>query len=161
MDHLLKVLLIIVFFPAWIALNIPCPDVFFLDKRGFDETVFGNQLAVGNLESKKLREASGMVFSHLHDGVIYGHNDSGSSPPIYIFDTLGRDLGTIRVKDVYNRDWEDIAVGPGPDQNRSYIYVGEIKDNRGQWRSIRILRIPEPDTFGGEQYIEPEVLKLK
>lgn len=161
MDHLLKVLLILVFFPAWIALNVPYPDVFLLDKRGFDETVFGNQVAVGTLETKKLKEASGMAFSHRHAGVIYGHNDSGSSPRLYIFDTLGRDLGTIRVKDVYNRDWEDISVGPGPGQNQSYIYVGEIGDNRGQWRSVRILRIPEPDSLGGEQYIEPEVLKLR
>jgi hypothetical protein len=161
MDHLLKILLIIAFFPAWLALNVPYPDIFLLDQREFDHTVFGNQIAVGPLENKKLKEASGMVFSRRHDGVIYGHNDSGSSPRLYIFDTLGRDLGTIRLKDVYSRDWEDIAVGPGPDSTKSYIYVGEIGDNRGQWKSIRIMRIAEPDTLGGEQHIQPEVLKLK
>lgn len=161
MDHLLKILLIIVFFPAWMALNVPYPDVFLLDKREFDHSVFGNQIAVGPLENKKLKEASGMAFSHRYDGVIYGHNDSGSSPRLYIFDTLGKNLGTIRLADVYSRDWEDIAVGPGPDPNVSYIYVGEIGDNRGQWKSIRIMRIAEPDSLGGEQRIKPEVLKLK
>ena len=71
MDHLLKILLILVFFPAWIALNVPYPDIFLLDKREYNDTVFGNQIAVGPLENKKLKEASGMAFSHRHDGVIY------------------------------------------------------------------------------------------
>ena len=28
-----------------------------------------------------------------------------------------------------NCDWEDIAVGPGPDPQKTYIYIGDIGGN--------------------------------
>lgn len=43
-----------------------------------------------------------------------------------------------------NRDWEDIAVGAGPDSPQSYIYVGDIGDNDGAYAYKEIYRFPEP-----------------
>ena len=34
------------------------------------------------------------------------------------------------------RDWEDIAVGPGPEPNVDYLYVGAIGDNDARSKSI-------------------------
>ena len=43
------------------------------------------------------------------------------------------------------RDWEDIAIGPGPQANVDYLYVGEIGDNDSKHKSIKIYRVPEPN----------------
>lgn len=161
MDYLLKFVLFVLFFPSWIAMNIPYPDVFQFERKNVSDTLFTNSRPVGVLENEKLYEASGIVFSRKFEGILYGHNDSNGRSRVFVFDTLGNDYGTIRLKGVYNRDWEDIAVGPGPDPDKSYIYVGEIGDNQSKWKSIYILRIAEPDTLGGDPEVEPEILKLK
>ena len=42
-------------------------------------------------------------------------------------------------------DWEDIAVGPGPEPGVSYVYIGDIGDNLRLRSTISLLRFPEPD----------------
>jgi hypothetical protein len=42
------------------------------------------------------------------------------------------------------RNWEDIAIGPGPDPNIDYLYVGDIGDNNAKKKRITIYRVPEP-----------------
>ena len=49
-----------------------------------------------------------------------------------------------RVTGASAHDWEDIAAGPGPVQNRSYLYVGDIGDNDKKRSSIVVYRILEP-----------------
>ena len=44
-----------------------------------------------------------------------------------------------------NRDWEDMAAGPGPEEGVHYLYVGEIGDNRAQYDFKIIYRFPEPN----------------
>ena len=46
--------------------------------------------------------------------------------------------------DFENRDWEDIAVGPGPVDGKNYVYVGEIGDNDAKYRFKRVYRFEEP-----------------
>jgi hypothetical protein len=43
-----------------------------------------------------------------------------------------------------NRDWEDIAMGPGPDARKKYIYVADIGDNWAQYQEKFIYRFEEP-----------------
>ena len=49
---------------------------------------------------------------------------------------------------VPNRDWEDIAVGPGPEPGKNYVYLGDIGDNHTIYPSIHIYRFLEPDLTG-------------
>ena len=49
-----------------------------------------------------------------------------------------------KLKGVKNRDWEDIASGPGPQKGRNYLYIGDIGDNLGRHDHVIIYRIPEP-----------------
>ena len=42
------------------------------------------------------------------------------------------------------RDCEDIAVGPGPAKNKSYVYLGDIGDNRAVRSHITVYRFAEP-----------------
>jgi hypothetical protein len=142
-----------------LMLNIPQPKLVRLEKKAA-QGIFSNQINVGLLENKEIDEASGMAFSRKHDGLIYTHNDSGGGRKIFVIDSLGKGFGVFKLKGVWNRDWEDIAVGPGPDKNLSYIYVGEIGDNQARYTNIFIYRIPEPEEFIEGMELEPEVLKL-
>ena len=78
-------------------------------------------------------------------GAYWTHNDSGDGPFIYAFNTRGESLGVFRVAGANARDWEDIATGPGPQRNRSYLYIGDIGDNSAKRSDIVVYRIPEPD----------------
>jgi hypothetical protein len=45
---------------------------------------------------------------------------------------------------IQNRDWEDIAIGPGPEEGQQYLYIGDIGDNRAQHDLKYVYRVPEP-----------------
>ena len=50
----------------------------------------------------------------------------------------------VELDGIKNRDWEDIAVGPGPDSTKSYVYIGDIGDNDGAHQFKYIYRFEEP-----------------
>ena len=58
---------------------------------------------VGNLESKKLDEASGLARSIRFGDVFWSMNDDGPAV-IYALDATGRHLGRVRIADAKNRD---------------------------------------------------------
>lgn len=111
------------------------------------------------IKNSDLEEISGLAFSHKHPNVIYVHTDSGGEEAVYLLDSLGRELGKIELQGVKNRDWEDIAVGPGPG-GKTYVFVAEIGDNAAIHGEISIFRFPEPDKITKESTVIPEVLKL-
>ncbi len=98
----------------------------------------------GLVESDAINEASGLAASRRNLGVLWTHNDSGDSTRVFAIGTDGKNLGEFFLEGVSARDWEDIAVGPGPKDETSYLYVGEIGDNGAQYDTKRIYRVPEP-----------------
>ncbi|ASU34168.1 hypothetical protein [Mucilaginibacter xinganensis] len=119
------------------------------DPSALDTTTQFNPIpVVNNLSRKDLLEISGVAASRLNPGILYIHNDSGNLNQIYLTDGSGADRGTITLTPVGNRDWEDIAVGPGPVAGVNYIYVGDIGDNRSVYSSVFVYRFPEPDLKG-------------
>lgn len=98
----------------------------------------------GLLQNRQINEASGLDASWINADVLWTHNDSGDQNRIFAIDTRGNDLGTFYLAGISNRDWEDIAVGPGPQDGQAYIYVAEIGDNRAVYDTKYIYRIPEP-----------------
>lgn len=97
----------------------------------------------GTIESRSINEASGLAASRKNPGVLWTHNDGGS-PCLYAMTTQGKNLGRYILDGARNRDWEDIAIGPGPDPDLDYLYVGDIGDNLAIHKSIKIYRVPEP-----------------
>ncbi len=124
------------------------------------DTLYSSPKPVKALENKEIDEASGLAQSWAYANILYTHNDSGGEPFVYMLDTLGEYRGKLILEGVENRDWEDIAVGPGPDQNRSYIYVGEIGDNYARHENIFLYRFPEPEKLEDEIYVKPEIITL-
>lgn len=117
---------------------------------------------LGHLTTDKIREASGIASSIPLKGFYWTHNDSGNKPEVYLLNSKGVLVSTIKLDGVSNRDWEDIAEGIGPVKGKSYVYVGDIGDNAAIRKHIRIYRFPEPEKIPGEQAtITPDVLTLK
>lgn len=100
------------------------------------------------LKDDNLKELSGLIISSAPDeATLWGEEDSGNKNAIYLLDTLGHLLGTKYLAGVFDRDWEDMAGGPGPDPGKYYIYLGDIGDNLLIFPYITVYRFiePEPD----------------
>lgn len=105
---------------------------------------YGPPTRIAQIQDKSINESSGLVASRTNPGAYWTHNDSGDGPFIYALDAGGNSLGTYRVTGANARDWEDIAAGPGPQRNRSYLYIGDIGDNDQKRSEVVIYRVPEP-----------------
>ena len=105
---------------------------------------FGAGEMVGVVESEMVQEASGLAASRKNAGVLWVHNDSGDVPRIYAMSTGGKHLGAYMLGGVYASDMEDVAIGPGPDPNVDYLYVGDIGDNTETRNTVAIYRVAEP-----------------
>lgn len=110
---------------------------------------FATAQRVAELDNKKLTEISGIAASRRNPGMFWVHNDSGNDPEIFLIDSLLTIHLTCRIGEVENRDWEDIAVGPGPADSTWYVYVGEIGDNRARYPFKHIYRFEEPVLAAG------------
>ena len=105
------------------------------------------------LTDKRLEEVSGAASSVKNKGKLWVHNDSGNGAEVFLVDTKLNILLTCNLG-IDNRDWEDIAVGPGPERGKSYIYVGEIGDNNAKNQLKYIYRFEEPTWSEGQSSIE-------
>ncbi len=105
---------------------------------------FGNQQDRGEAQYAPITEASGIAASQRNNGVLWVHNDSGDLNRLYAMNEQGNHLGVYTINGVSARDWEDIAVGPGPETGISYLYIADIGDNSGQYPVKFIYRLPEP-----------------
>jgi len=129
--------------PKQVVIQIPS-----YNPTGLDTTKLFNPVpVVNNLARKDLLEISGVAASRINPGILYIHNDSGDPNQVYLTDGSGADKGTLTLP-VSNRDWEDIAVGPGPVTGVSYVYVADIGDNNTHYSSVFVYRFPEPDLTG-------------
>ncbi|MDJ0840943.1 MAG: hypothetical protein QNK37_30815 [Acidobacteriota bacterium] len=109
---------------------------------------YGQPLELGKI-GKPINEASGLVASRRHADLLWTHNDSGDGAKVYAIKTDGTLATTFTLKGVKVLDCEDIAVGPGPDADRPYLYLGDTGNNlahSGKPRPhITVYRFPEPD----------------
>lgn len=128
---LLFAVLTIINVPATRAAAQSCPD-------------FGNVSTVGELSRDNIREASGLVASPNYTNRFWLHNDSGDSARIYAMAGDGEDRGIVNLGGVTARDFEDIAIGPGPNANKDYIYVADIGNNGHGRATLWIHRFAEP-----------------
>lgn len=106
--------------------------------------IFEQAKVMGGIENKNLEEISGIVVSRNNPNLIWAHNDSGDKSILYLLDFNGKEKGSFLIKNARNRDWEDIAIGPGPEKNINYIYVADIGDNKANHDIKYIYRFKEP-----------------
>jgi Na+-transporting methylmalonyl-CoA/oxaloacetate decarboxylase gamma subunit len=105
---------------------------------------------IARLEDAAIDESSGIVASRRNPDLFWTHNDSGDDPLLFAFDREGKRRGVWRVEGAKARDWEDIAIGPGPLRNQPYIYVGDIGNNQNARDVVIVYRFPEPAIEPGD-----------
>lgn len=106
--------------------------------------IFSPPRPLAELKERKLSEVSGLAASAAHPGMLWTHNDSGNPPVVYLVDEHLKIVLSCRLEGATNRDWEDIAVGPGPKKGQSYVYVADIGDNNASHGLKYIYRFEEP-----------------
>lgn len=99
---------------------------------------------LAELKNEKLGEISGIAASIANPGLFWAHNDSGNGAEIFLINKKLEIVMSCKLDKIQNRDWEDVAVGPGPEEGKNYIYVGEIGDNESKYPLKHIYRFLEP-----------------
>ena len=99
------------------------------------------QLA-GQIEDRRLTEASGLAASGRRDDLLWAHNDGGAKALVHALGVTGETIGQLRIDKVENRDWEDIATFMS--DGVSYLVVAEIGDNDARHEASRLYVIEEP-----------------
>lgn len=107
----------------------------------------------------ELNEISGAAVSRSRPGVIWVHNDSGADPVVYALSREGAVLDRVALPELDARDWEDMAIGPGPSPGIDYLYLADIGDNQASRESVQVHRIPEP-AAGTEEAVGAQTLEL-
>lgn len=97
----------------------------------------------GNIKSADITESSGLAASRCQNNVLWTHNDSGDEAFIFAINSTGESLGTWKVANSQNIDWEDIAAYKDK-AGKCYLYIGEIGDNKAKHSEHIVYRVPEP-----------------
>jgi hypothetical protein len=106
-------------------------------------SLFQPPKVIGRLASPDITEASGIAVSKCQPDVFWTLNDSGDDAFIYAFNSAGANLGTWRVTNAKNNDWEDIAEFKDA-KGQCFAYIGDIGDNGGKRDFRTIYRVAEP-----------------
>jgi len=109
-----------------------------------NEQLFEMGSLSGELKTKELKEASGITESFQNPGLLWVLNDGGDQGRIYLMDTTTQIKARVLLEGIKNRDWEDMASGPGPEEEKKYIFIGDIGDNDAKHKYKFIYRIEEP-----------------
>ena len=129
-----------------IAVALMIPSMLACAQSG--DNIVSDKFAKGRKLSQnvqtQLKEVSGIASSKVNEGLMWVQNDSGNEPAVYLINRDMEILLTCRLDGVENRDWEDIAVGPGPENGKSYVYVGDIGDNKSRHPVKFVYRFEEP-----------------
>ena len=112
---------------------------------------------LGTVGSDDLVEASGLVASRVHPGILWSHNDGGDDPGVFAIANDGFDIGFHAVDVDGVTDLEDIAIGR--DGNVDVLYLADIGDNGTDRTSVRVYRFPEPSPASVAPVTEVDVLE--
>ena len=87
---------------------------------------------------KSLSETSGL---ETYGDYLITHNDSGDKPKLYIISRSGEKIIEIKINNIENNDWEDIA------QDENYVYISDSGNNKGNRKNLNILIVDPNDNF--------------
>ena len=107
---------------------------------------WSDSLALGQLDTSLIDEASGIEASIRFPGRLYHHNDSGDTLRFFQTDMTGGAMKIVNVEGPMPRDIEEMAVGPcGSD---SCVFLGDIGDNPGKRTEVAFTLVTEKAQFG-------------
>lgn len=107
------------------------------------DSPYGPPKVIGTIKSSDITESSGLAASRCQSNVLWTHNDSGDDAFVYALDHAGNSLGTWKVPNSRNLDWEDIAAYKDT-AGKCFLYIGEIGDNKTKRHEHIVYRVTEP-----------------
>jgi hypothetical protein len=116
---------------------------------GAAAAAYAPAVRVGEITAPELAEISGLAAARVTSGRLWVVNDSGNAAKLYALDMRGGLVASVAVEGAENRDWEDLAAGPGRG-GRPALYIGDIGDNDHDRDDLAVYRVPEPRVTGVE-----------
>ncbi|MGH9837846.1 MAG: hypothetical protein ACREEM_03590 [Blastocatellia bacterium] len=113
-----------------------------------NNSTYSAPVQIGVINDAVLSEISGLAPSRTGKGLWWVHNDSGDRARLYVVNSKGALLARFTVTGARNRDWEDLAGGPGRD-GKPALYIGDIGDNSRVRDDLKLYRVKEPDLSKG------------
>jgi hypothetical protein len=98
---------------------------------------------IGKIETTEITESSGLAASKCQADIFWTHNDSGDNAFVFALNKQGQRLGTWKVTDAKNIDWEDIAEIKTA-SGECVLYIGDIGNNTRIRDEFTIYRVTEP-----------------
>jgi hypothetical protein len=148
-----------------IRVIVPLVIILFLGAYGRHRHETERSNIVGRLQIKAMDEISGIAASAINTDLYYVHNDSGDTSRFFAILPTGQVKSTIYFKGVHERygvnDCEDIAVGPGPEKGKSYVYMGDIGDNYSRWPYIMVYRMEEKKSWAKDSISHADAAPLR
>lgn len=78
--------------------------------------------------------------------VLWTHNDSSNYHEVIAIDAAsGEVIEQFELYNAANFDYEDMAIGPGPEEGAFYLYVGDVGDNNYSRKNYAVYRVKEPN----------------
>ena len=132
MKSVLSSMLLLCFFILGIACHKKTTDL--SEKPIFDS------LPISKPVIPLIDETSGIADSKINDGFLWVQEDSGNPPELFLTGHDGKVLKKVFIKDVVNRDWEDMAI------SGNEIFIADIGDNNLVYQQYSIYYFPEPSS---------------
>ncbi len=112
--------------------------------------VMGQELKKLSRLPAKVNESSGIEVSSLNE--IWNINDSGGETELYLCDTSGNLIQTLKINGSQNRDWEDLAQ-----DDQGNFFIGNMGNNNNSSRALNIYKITNPKAAAGEPVQAEEI----
>lgn len=106
------------------------------------QDAFRLQPQASRLTSPVITEASGLAISPRSDDFLWIVNDSNGTPEIHLSNTDGTARGSVSVRGVKNKDWEDLAAFIH--KGESYLLIADTGDNNSKRDSVSLFIVREP-----------------
>jgi hypothetical protein len=94
---------------------------------------------VATVEHPDIKEGSGLTESRTMPGTFWVLNDGGNNPVLYLMDKNGRDLGTVEIDGVQNKDWETLAT-----DDSGNLWIGDVGNNENMRKDLTLYKVSEP-----------------
>jgi hypothetical protein len=125
-----------------VRLLICAPLLLVACSTGGDDVLANSLVRVsGQIENKKLDEASGLARSNREPDVYWAINDDGPAV-VHALNSKGKNLGAVEIAEAKNRDWEDIASFT--QNGTAYLAIADIGDNNSKHKNVTVYVIKEP-----------------
>ena len=108
----------------------------------------------------RITEASGLVSSVRHAGVVWTHQDSGHPAQVFAVDPRGATVAVVSLRGVQPTDWESMAMTRDA-AGRWMLAMGDIGDNAARRPEVRVLLVREPNVLRDVRLRVQRTLRLQ